>query len=389
MARPLIFKVFIFGFALLSLLGVQAGAREPVPSEISVRIEFFYEPGCDECDRVRSQVLPDLDRRFRGQVAIVDRDLGILTNYARLVQLQQNEPTPLNAHVFMAVEGGRLLQGYDEISSGLTGAVAGRLAGTKSDAASEPGGEPGGRLLKERLAGFRWAGVAVAGLADGLNPCAFSTLVFFMSLLSVARVRGRMFLLVGGLFCLASFLTYFILGLGLLRVLHLLEGFRWLRALFEWGMIGILLVLAALSFRDAQRFAVRQDPNEVVLQMPETFRRLTHRLLKRGMAARHLGVAAFGLGVVVTALESVCTGQLYVPTLVFVMKSGQMWRAGLPLLLLYNLCFIMPLMIVFGLTWAGLRFAQLMHWSIRNVMISKILLGLLFVGMAALLWGMM
>jgi hypothetical protein len=49
----------------------------------------------------------------------------------------------------------------------------------------------------------------------------------------------------------------------------------------------------------------------------------------------------------------------------------------------------MPLMIVFGLTWAGLRFAQLMHWSIRNVMISKILLGLLFVGMAALLWGMM
>jgi hypothetical protein len=224
-------------------------------------------------------------------------------------------------------------------------------------------------------------------LADGLNPCAFSTLVFFMSLLSVARVRGRMLLLVGGFFCLASFLTYFALGLGLLRVLHLLDGFQGVRSFFEWAMVGVLLGLAALSFRDARRFAVRQDPNEVVLQMPETFRHLTHRLLKRGMAARHLLAAAFGLGVVVTALESVCTGQLYVPTLVFMMKSEQMWNPGLPLLILYNLCFILPLVAVFGLTCAGLQFAHLMNWSIRNVVISKILLGLLFLGMAGLMLG--
>jgi hypothetical protein len=387
MARSLILRASLFGFALLSLFGARAWALDASPSGNPVRIEFFFEPGCDDCDRVRSQVLPDLDRRFRGQVTRVDRDLGELTNYARLVQLQQKEPTQLNAHVFLAVEGGRLLQGYDEISRGIGDAVAGRLAGTTAQAVPDPRAKPGDRVILERLAGFRWAGVAVAGLADGLNPCAFSTLVFFMSLLSVARVRGRMLLLVGGFFCLASFLTYFALGLGLLRVLHLLDGFQWVRAFFEWAMVGVLLVLAALSFRDARRFAARQDPNEVVLQMPETFRHLTHRLLKRGMAARHLLAAAFGLGVVVTALESVCTGQLYVPTLVFMMKSEQMWNPGLPLLILYNLCFILPLVAVFGLTCAGLQFAHLMNWSIRNVVISKILLGLLFLGMAGLMLG--
>jgi ABC-type multidrug transport system fused ATPase/permease subunit len=67
------------------------------------------------------------------------------------------------------------------------------------------------------------------------------------------------------------------------------------------------------------------------------------------------------------------------------MKSGEMWNQGLPLLILYNLCFVVPLVAVFGLTWAGLRFAQLMNWSIRNVVISKILLGLLFLGMAGLM----
>jgi len=370
---------------MLGLSGIRVWALDPSPSRPPVRIEFFYEPGCDECDRVRSQVLPDLDRRFGGQVTMVKRDLNELTNYSRLVQLQQNEPTQLNAHVFMAVEGGALLQGYGEISGRITDAITRRLAGMRDGAASLPENESSGRLMAKRLAGFRWAGVAVAGLADGLNPCAFSTLVFFMSLLSVARVRGRMLLLVGGVFCLASFLTYFSLGLGLLRVLHLLEGFRWVRAIFEWGMVGVLLVLAAVSFRDARRFALRQDPREIVLQMPERVRNLTHRWLKRGLAARNIVAMAFGLGVVVTALESVCTGQLYVPTLVFMMKSGQMWNQGLPLLILYNLCFIAPLVAVFGLTWAGLRFAQLMNWSIRNVVISKILLGLLFLGMVGLM----
>jgi len=377
------FKAFLCGM-MLGLSVVRVWALDPSPSDTSVLIEFFYEPGCDECDRVRAQVLPHIAPRFGGQVVLVDRDLGELTNYARLVQLQQHQPTQLNAHVFMAVEGGALLQGYDEIREGLMPAIAGRLTGTGT-VTEVPGGEPGIRLLAMRLAGFRWAGVAVAGLADGLNPCAFSTLVFFMSLLSVARVRGRMLLMVGSLFCLASFLTYFSLGLGLLRVLHLLEGFRWVREIFEWVMVGVLLVLAAVSFRDARRFAIRQDPREIVLQMPERIRNLTHRWLKRGLAVRHILAMAFGLGVAVTALESVCTGQLYVPTLVFMMKSGQMWNQGLPLLVLYNLCFVAPLVVVFGLTWAGLQFAQLMNWSIRNVVISKILLGLLFLGMAGLM----
>lgn len=369
---------------MLGLSVVRVWAFDPSPAGTPVRIEFFYEPGCDECDRVRAQVLPHIAPRFGGQVVLVDRDLGELTNYARLVQLQQHQPTQLNAHVFMAVEGGMLLQGYDAINEGLMPAIAGCLAGTGT-VAEVPGGETGVQLLAGRLSGFRWAGVAVAGLADGMNPCAFSTLVFFMSLLSVARVRGRMLLLVGGVFCLASFLTYFTLGLGLLRVLHLLEGFRWLRAIFEWAMFGILLVLAAVSFRDARRFAIRQDPREIILQMPERFRKLTHLWLKRGLIARHLLAVTFGLGVAVTALESVCTGQLYVPTLVFMMKSGEMWNQGLPLLILYNLCFVVPLVAVFGLTWAGLRFAQLMNWSIRNLVINKILLGLLFLGMAGLM----
>jgi threonine/homoserine/homoserine lactone efflux protein len=95
---------------------------------------------------------------------------------------------------------------------------------------------------------------------------------------------------------------------------------------------------------------------------------------------------------VVTALESVCTGQMYVPTMVMVIKSagGFPAAAGLSVkawqyLLLYNVMFVVPLVIVFLLTYFGLRTQTLLDWSKRNVVFSKLLLGIFFLLMAVLM----
>ncbi|MEI6516687.1 MAG: hypothetical protein WCO77_11985, partial [bacterium] len=90
-------------------------------------------------------------------------------------------------------------------------------------------------------------------------------------------------------------------------------------------------------------------------------------------------------GVAVTVLESVCTGQVYVPALVMMLKSGAAPLRCTLYLLLYNLIFVMPLAIVLALTCGGMSTPALMDWSRRNVTVSKILLGLFFVGMTALM----
>lgn len=84
----------------------------------------------------------------------------------------------------------------------------------------------------------------------------------------------------------------------------------------------------------------------------------------------------------VTALESVCTGQMYVPTLIVMVKSGmsKAWYY----LLLYNLMFITPLVVVFILTYFGLRTQTLLDWSKKNVVVSKVLLGSFFLILAVL-----
>jgi len=60
--------------------------------------------------------------------------------------------------------------------------------------------------------------LAIAGLADGINPCAFAAIAFLVSCLAVLHVRSRFYMLgCGLLFCLGLFLFYYTLGLGFLQ----------------------------------------------------------------------------------------------------------------------------------------------------------------------------
>ena len=125
------------------------------------------------------------------------------------------------------------------------------------------------QLAQERARQFTLPAVLLAGFIDGPNPCAIGTLVFFMSLLAVSKITGRKLLLVGIVFCFASFVTYMAIGFGLLRFLHAFSGFPATQRAIEVLMTLLLAVFAFLSFRDAYRFRQDQNPAEVSLQLPK------------------------------------------------------------------------------------------------------------------------
>jgi hypothetical protein len=220
---------------------------------------------------------------------------------------------------------------------------------------------------------------------DSINPCAIATLVFFISLLAVARVQGRVLLAAGTAFCVAAYVTYFVIGFGLLRAFYLFAGYRLLQQTINAAMVALVLAFAWLSFRDAWRYQRTRDPRVVVLQLPERLKRQTHTVMRRGLKARHITLGGLAIGSLVTLLEAVCTGQVYVPTLVYLIKSGTAVGHSLAYLALYNFLFILPLIVVFLLTYRGLQFQKLQEWSRREVVVSKILLGCFFLAMAALL----
>jgi cytochrome c biogenesis protein CcdA len=368
---------------LLCLCAPLLHAQSDIPPVV---IDYFYEPGCPECLRIKREVLPDLLERYQGFYQLNRHDMGLVSNVVKLVAYQESLGVTKNSPVSMFVDHSRALCGIEAIRSGLF-----PFLDESIEARMMPDWEPrkpiewdasrGVDRARQRAGRFTVPAVIAAGLIDGINPCAISTLVFFMSLLIVSGVRGRGLLLMGSSFCFASFATYTAIGFGLLRCLHVLEAFPTVRTVFEVALAAILLLLAVLSFRDAIRFRRSHDPRQVSVQLPEKVKKLIHTFLRKGVKSHHLLVAGLSVGTLVTALETVCTGQVYVPTMTLVIREGGDTRM-LVLLLLYNTMFIIPLVVAIILTRYGLTTHTMLKWSKRNVPFSKTILGIFFLAVA-------
>ena len=92
-------------------------------------------------------------------------------------------------------------------------------------------------------ANLNWIPVFLAGLLDGINPCAFTTLIFLISYLRLLGRRGREVLKIGFSFTLAVFVSYFLIGLGFFQALRLADSFSLVSRIIRFGMIGLLFFL--------------------------------------------------------------------------------------------------------------------------------------------------
>ncbi len=225
--------------------------------------------------------------------------------------------------------------------------------------------------------------MALAGLLDGINPCAFATIIFLLSYLQVARRTPREILAVGSAFVLGVFLAYFVIGLGLAEILARISALRIAGLVLNYALAASAFVIALLSFRDA-RLAAAGDLGE---DGAETARRglrdRIHGTIRIGARATRFVVAAFAVGIVVSFLELACTGQVYLPTIQYMLRAGRGSAVGH--LGIYNLAFIVPLLSVFALSWAGMRSEALVRFQKSHIASVKVLMGLLFLLLAAFL----
>lgn len=390
--RSTCFHLVVF-LLLTGLRPVVAAPSNDGALSSPVPIEFFYETGCGECERVKQEVLPELERRYAGYYRLQLWDVEAETNYLRLVTYQTRFGVRDNEPVCLVVDERDLLSGFARIQADLFAtldrAIARRLAAAPPPAPAPAPATGAREALRQHVRGFTLLGIVAAAGVDSLNPCAIATLVFFLSLLSVAHIGTRRMLLAGGAFVVGSYLTYFLLGFGLLRALSWIESLRVVRRALDAVVIVLLLGFAALSFRDAWRYRRSGRPDDVTVKLPPRLQARIHAIMKQGLQRRNLLLGGFGIGVAVTLLESVCTGQVYVPALVLMIRSGEDTGRCLAYLALYNAIFVMPLAILLGLTCWGLRTPRLVEWSRKNVVFSKVLLGVCFLAMTFLMLVLM
>lgn len=173
--------------------------------------------------------------------------------------------------------------------------------------------------------------VAVSALIDSVNPCAFSVLLLTVAfLLSVGKLRARI-LAIGGSYVLGVLGAYLAIGLGLLGALHLFNTPHFM------GKLGaaLLIALGAVQLLGAliPRFPVR-------IRIPERAHHAMAQLVDRSSVP-----AAFALGALVGLCEFPCTGGPYL-MVVGLLHDRETYAAGFGYLVLYNLIFILPLVVL-------------------------------------------
>jgi hypothetical protein len=171
----------------------------------------------------------------------------------------------------------------------------------------------------------------------------------------------------------------------LLEAIRALEVMEWGGRLLSGVLLLMVIVFSALSFLDAARYRRGGAGDALLLRLPASLQARIRDAVKRGLKTRNLVVGGFGAGVAVTLMESVCTGQVYVPALALMIRSGQSVSWCLLSLGLYNLIVVSPLLFLLWLTFAGLRTVRLVEWSRRNVVASKMALGLFFAALAVMM----
>jgi len=92
--------------------------------------------------------------------------------------------------------------------------------------------------------------VMVAGLIDGINPCAFAVLIFFITFLLTQKKGRREILLTGVSFTLGVFLAYLLSGLGLFRVILKISFIGIISKIIYLISAVLVITLSIFSFID-------------------------------------------------------------------------------------------------------------------------------------------
>jgi len=231
----------------------------------------------------------------------------------------------------------------------------------------------------KKLNSFSYLTVLLAGLIDGVNPCAFALLIFFLSYLKIAGKTGKQLVVVGLVYSISVFVTYFLIGLGFFH------GLKMVIAKYSYIGVGVYifsgllaLLCAVLSLWDVYLLYSKKNIPKLILQLNEKTKKLTNKLIRGNSRSSYIVVGTVTIAVGVSFLELGCTGQIYLPVISFIVQQKIISSKALGLLLIYNAAFILPLLLIFVLAVFGMTHAKLSKWLQNNLIKIKLVTAIFF-----------
>ena len=213
--------------------------------------------------------------------------------------------------------------------------------------------------------------VVAAAAIDSINPCAIGVLILMLSVVLAVKKSIKRMLFLGSIYIGSIFLVYLLAGLGLMYFLS--EIPLWLTEYLSIS-VGVLIIGAGiLEIKDFFWYG-----KGLSLAIPASAAKKLHIYAKRTTIPSVMLLGAF-----VSGVELPCTGA---PYLAIIMLLSQYFDfSAFLLLIIYNIIFVAPLIIILILVSLGKKLHEIKRWKQESRGYMRLFIGLLLVAMGWLL----
>lgn len=206
-------------------------------------------------------------------------------------------------------------------------------------------------------------------IVDAINPCALAVLTLMLIAIMSYNPNNKKNILFSGLaFTSSVFIIYLIYGLILIKFFQVLQFLAPLKIILYKILGAIAIILGILNLKDY----IKYKPGSFGTEMPLSLRPKLKKIISKITSPK----GAFIIGAFVTLFLLPCTIGPYV------IASGILSFLNilktLPWLTLYNLIFVIPMIIITLLVYLGLtRTKDVSNWKDKNIRILHLISGLI------------
>ncbi len=214
--------------------------------------------------------------------------------------------------------------------------------------------------------------VITTAAIDSLNPCAIGVLILMISAILSQQTSKARILLLGGLYIFTIFLVYLAAGLGLS---YFSTKIPLVITEYISITVGSLIVIAGLlEIKDFYWYGRWFN-----LAIPVGISKKLEAIASQKITAW----GSIGLGAFVAAVELPCTGAPYLAIITLLSRYFDM--TAFVLLVVYNLVFVLPLIVILALVLLGKEIVHIHAWKQNNRANMRLWIGLMLIVLGWLL----
>lgn len=365
-------KLLLILVLLISTISTPAGAQEILEcNNNKIDVHYFYSTGCTHCANIKQLVEVIANNREKYPDILVHRhEIHDGDDYA-LFNIACNQFNIKTKGVPLVIVGDTYYQGDKEIIENLKDRITKEKKPEDFICQISCSQIQNITIQNNEDLELTWPIIITSGLIDGINPCAFAVLIFLAATLVLIGNRKKM-IIIGTVYITTVYVTYFIAGLGLLTVIQY-AGLT--KIIFSLAAV-IAIIFGLINLKDF--FWYGKGPT---LKIAENKKSTISRYAKKATIP-----SAIILGFLVSLFELPCTGGVYF-AIIGLLSSKMTQVAAIPYLLIYNLAFIAPLIIILAIIYKGADPKTIDSWRFHERKWMKLSMGLLMLILGILMLG--